>query len=81
MMSESLNLKTVAEGIEHLEQSETLQNLGCGFGQGYYFSKPLSKIEMDEFLLKAGPNGELNYLISPISQETMTIENLSSLLN
>lgn len=81
MMSESLNLKTVAEGIEHFEQAETLQNLGCGFGQGYYFSKPLSKIEMDEFLLKVSPNGTLNYLISPIYQETAIIESLSSILN
>ena len=52
MMSDSLNLKTIAEGIEHPEQIDTLQNLGCKLGQGFYFSKPLSKNDMDEFLSK-----------------------------
>jgi EAL domain-containing protein (putative c-di-GMP-specific phosphodiesterase class I) len=52
MMSNSLNLKTIAEGIEHQEQIYTLQNLGCILGQGFYFAKPLSKKDMDEYLSK-----------------------------
>ncbi len=38
----------VAEGIETKEQSDILQELGCTYGQGYYFYKPLP---IDEFLL------------------------------
>lgn len=32
---------TLAEGIETEEQLKVLQKLGCQFGQGYYFDKPL----------------------------------------
>jgi diguanylate cyclase (GGDEF)-like protein/PAS domain S-box-containing protein len=51
-MSDSLNLKAIAEGIEHPEQIEVLRNLGCILGQGFYFTKPLSKKDMDEYLFK-----------------------------
>ncbi|MCU1289673.1 MAG: diguanylate cyclase/phosphodiesterase with and sensor(s) [Acidobacteria bacterium] len=50
MMGDSLNLKTIAEGIEHPEQIDMLQNLGCESGQGFHFAKPLSKQDMDKFL-------------------------------
>ncbi len=39
-MAKSLNMKTVAEGIETQEQLEHLKALGCDFAQGYLFSKP-----------------------------------------
>ncbi len=51
MMGDSLNLKTIAEGIEHPEQISELQLLGCESGQGYHFAKPLSVGDMDNFLL------------------------------
>lgn len=50
MMGDSLNLKTIAEGIEHPEQINELQLLGCESGQGYHFAKPLSVGDMNEFL-------------------------------
>lgn len=37
----SLGLKTTAEGVETLEEATELQNLGCTYGQGYLFSKPI----------------------------------------
>lgn len=51
MMGDSLNLKTIAEGIEHPEQIDELQLLGCQSGQGFHFAKPLTVGDMDEFLL------------------------------
>lgn len=39
-MGKSLNMKTVAEGVETQEQLEKLQILGCDFIQGYLFGKP-----------------------------------------
>ncbi|WP_428389119.1 EAL domain-containing protein [Mucisphaera sp.] len=36
-----LSLRTVGEGIETAEHLALLQDLGCMYGQGYYFSKPL----------------------------------------
>ncbi|HRX88854.1 MAG TPA: EAL domain-containing protein, partial [Steroidobacteraceae bacterium] len=40
-MAASLNLATVAEGIESREQASQLLALGCNLGQGYYFAKPM----------------------------------------
>lgn len=40
-MSKSLNLVSVAEGIEHQSELDELIELGCTLGQGYYWMKPL----------------------------------------
>ncbi len=40
-MSRSLNMTTVAEGIECENTLEVIKNLGCDIGQGYLWSKPL----------------------------------------
>lgn len=48
----NLNLSVVAEGIETEEHLHILNELGCPIGQGYYFSKPLSAIELEEKFLK-----------------------------
>jgi EAL domain-containing protein (putative c-di-GMP-specific phosphodiesterase class I) len=37
-----LGMDVVAEGIETAEQYQLLRQLGCRYGQGYLFSKPLS---------------------------------------
>lgn len=42
-MSKSLAMPAVAEGIETLETLELITQLGCRYGQGYYFSKPMSQ--------------------------------------
>ena len=41
LMAKSMGLIVVAEGIETREQLAKLTALGCDFGQGYYFSKPM----------------------------------------
>ncbi len=51
-LSETLQLSTIAEGIEHLEQLQILRDLGCEFGQGFYFAKPLTEEQIDELLSK-----------------------------
>ncbi len=40
-MARSLNLKTIAEGVETEEQRNILRLLRCDMGQGYYFSPAL----------------------------------------
>ena len=40
-LADGLDLKVVAEGIETKEQAEALKQLGCAFGQGYRFARPL----------------------------------------
>ena len=46
-MSHRLNMQVVAEGVESAQQAALLQQLGCDYVQGYYYSKP---IPMDELL-------------------------------
>jgi EAL domain-containing protein (putative c-di-GMP-specific phosphodiesterase class I) len=41
-MASNLHLEVVAEGVETSEQVAMLKKLHCKYGQGYYFSKPLS---------------------------------------
>ncbi|MCC7054931.1 MAG: EAL domain-containing protein [Gemmatimonadaceae bacterium] len=50
-LGRSLKLKVVAEGIERAEQEWDLRNLGCDFGQGYLYSRPISAYQIAEMLL------------------------------
>jgi diguanylate cyclase (GGDEF)-like protein len=40
-LAHSLGFKVVAEGVETLEISDKLRELGCDYGQGYYYSRPV----------------------------------------
>jgi len=40
-MATSLNLTAIAEIIEAEAAAKALQQMGCAFGQGYYFSEPI----------------------------------------
>ncbi len=41
-MSQKLGIPTVAEGIETKEDVDKLASLGCNYGQGFFYSKPIS---------------------------------------
>ncbi len=45
-MGRSLGIKTVAEGIETAEQAARMHELGCAYGQGYFFARPLASDEV-----------------------------------
>ncbi|MEH6823498.1 MAG: EAL domain-containing protein [Motiliproteus sp.] len=49
-MAHSLDLKVVAEGIETQEQHDFLRELGCDFGQGYLFAKPMCGRDYERYL-------------------------------
>ncbi|HCB76401.1 MAG TPA: GGDEF-domain containing protein [Sphingomonas bacterium] len=40
-LAQALGMQTTAEGIETPELAQTLAALGCGYGQGFLYSKPL----------------------------------------
>lgn len=48
-MAKSLKLRTLAEGVETLEQAEKLMDKECDELQGYYFSKPIPVEKFIEF--------------------------------
>lgn len=49
-MIHGMNLDIVSEGIESVEQYETMKELGISYIQGYYFSKPLPGKEFLRFV-------------------------------
>jgi diguanylate cyclase (GGDEF)-like protein/PAS domain S-box-containing protein len=49
-MAHKMNLKAIAEGIETARQLERLLELGCEFGQGYYFSQPMEAKAAQQFM-------------------------------
>jgi diguanylate cyclase (GGDEF)-like protein len=54
-MARELDLTTVAEGVEVIEQLTFLRDHGCSQIQGFLFSKPLPAAQLEE-LLRAGAN-------------------------
>ena len=52
ILSNNLGLAIVAEGIERESDVVILRELGCHFGQGYYFARPLSPDAFAEFALR-----------------------------
>jgi EAL domain-containing protein (putative c-di-GMP-specific phosphodiesterase class I) len=40
-LAQALGMRTTAEGIESLELGQTLAALGCTYGQGYAYARPL----------------------------------------
>ena len=52
MLARNLGLTTVGEGTETEEQVNQLRTLGCGFVQGYFYSKPASHQAITDLLFK-----------------------------
>jgi diguanylate cyclase (GGDEF)-like protein len=49
-LGQSLNLPTLAEGIESAEQARKLRRMGCQLGQGYFYAHPLPQEEVLKFI-------------------------------
>lgn len=57
-MARSINLITIAEGVETEEQVTYLESIGCNYLQGYFFAKPMPSNDF-EVLLE-------NYKVAPV---------------
>ena len=53
-LGHALNLQTVAEGIEGVEELDWVRGLGCEFGQGFHLAEPMSGDSMASFLAGRG---------------------------
>jgi EAL domain-containing protein (putative c-di-GMP-specific phosphodiesterase class I) len=49
-LAHNLGLRVIAEGIEGPEQMDALSALGCEYGQGYHFARPLPRHEIEALL-------------------------------
>ena len=49
-IAKELGLLTIAEGIETKEQRDYLLEKGCDVIQGYYYSKPLSTLDFEDYI-------------------------------
>ena len=50
-LADNLGIDAIAEGIETAEQLHQLKTLGCKYGQGYFFSKPVDSKTAETLLL------------------------------
>lgn len=50
VLAKELDMKVTAEGVETLEQLLILKDMDCDKVQGYYFSKPVTKEEIDKLI-------------------------------
>jgi diguanylate cyclase (GGDEF)-like protein len=57
-LGETLNIETLAEGIEDRAQLQTLQREHCAHGQGFLFSRPLEVHAIEAFLDATQPNAQ-----------------------
>ena len=49
-MAKRLSITSLCEGVETLEQSDYLKEIGCQIQQGYYFSRPIPQDEFERFM-------------------------------
>ncbi|MEU3841089.1 EAL domain-containing protein [Streptomyces sp. NPDC028635] len=49
-LADKLGLQVIAEGIEEPEQRDLLAGIGCRFGQGYLFARPMTVDESEAVL-------------------------------
>lgn len=52
-MAHRLDMKVIAEGVETQQQCDLLTEIGCDYGQGYFFARPLTTEAFDAFMTKA----------------------------
>lgn len=49
-LAHALDMDVVAEGVETAEQAQSLRGLGCEYGQGFHFARPMSTTQIHTFL-------------------------------
>jgi len=51
-MAHALGMRVVAEGVETEGQRDLLAGIGCDFGQGYLFSRPVTAEEFERLVFR-----------------------------
>ncbi|MCD2325256.1 bifunctional diguanylate cyclase/phosphodiesterase [Sphingomonas sp. IC-56] len=50
-LAQALGMQTTAEGVESIELSQTLAALGCTYGQGFFYARPLMQEDAYDYLV------------------------------
>ena len=53
-LAHNFNLQITAEGVEDRETMDFLHSLGCDYGQGYYFGKPMNNDDFRTWMRESG---------------------------
>ena len=64
-------MEVIAEGIETEEQYKKLKALGCEYGQGYLFSRPVT-VEAASFLMERDTGAEGQFVFD-VSREAAVV--------
>lgn len=67
-MSRSLGIEVIAEGVETIDQTEKLLELGVSRMQGYYFCRPKPPLEIDEVVRTFALPDELTASLASASE-------------
>jgi EAL domain-containing protein (putative c-di-GMP-specific phosphodiesterase class I) len=67
-LGKNLGYSLIAEGIEHQEQADQLLSLGCEYGQGYLYGRPMEIERFLEHIVMHTPN------ILPLSKQHSSIQ-------
>jgi diguanylate cyclase (GGDEF)-like protein/PAS domain S-box-containing protein len=62
-LAKLLSLRTIAEGVEDIEQQEQLRELGCDSAQGFLFGRPMTVAEVEE-IIRSGALPEMMIAIA-----------------
>ena len=69
-IADTLGLQVIAEGIEEVEQRDRLAAMGCRFGQGYLFARPMTADQGEQLLRSASEHQAPRLINSTAARRT-----------
>ena len=68
-MANTLEIPVIAEGVETKEQADFLFRIGCPYIQGYYYSKPIPRPELESLLLRYLDENKVQFSLKAFERE------------
>ena len=78
-MAHSMGLEVLAEGVEEIDQLQTLRGLGCDLVQGFLISRPVPPEQLQDLLrAQSGLRSETVDAVHPVLNEILRMTGLSN---